>query len=447
MAGGIFITQNKIRPGFYHKFTAAVRAKKLFGDLGVAALPLELDWGGGDEMISIDSDAGEAEFLRKIGQKKSEVIAVREVLKRARKLLFYRVNGKGEAAELDMAPQPVAAIARYAGVRGNDISVAIEEDETNVGAYVVKTYVDAILRDEQRGVLDAQDITDNDWVLFTGIGVITAAAGGALSGGSNSVPAIDAYAAFLKLLESYECNAFGAMCTDADVQQLFIQAAKKRIEEQGQLSQCILPGGSDNYEAVTSLKNGVILLDGTVLDATAAVAWYVGAASAAGPAQSLTYTAYDDALEPDVRLSDEEIKAALQQGQIVFVAQYNESGDPIAVVEQDINTLTRYTQDRPQPWSKNRVVRALYYLVNSLTRVWHLYYIGKVDNNETGRGLFKADLTSMMRTLVEQGAFENFDAETDIIIQKGETSDAVVAQLAVQPVDAMEKMYFTVEVQ
>ena len=45
MAGGIFITQNKIRPGFYHKFTAAPREKKLFGEIGVAALPLCLDWG------------------------------------------------------------------------------------------------------------------------------------------------------------------------------------------------------------------------------------------------------------------------------------------------------------------------------------------------------------------------------------------------------------------
>ncbi len=446
MAGGIFITQNKIRPGFYHKFTAIPRAKKFFAAIGIAALPLELDWGIAD-IASLDADGMDYDFLHAIGRTRDDCLLVREALKRAHTLLVYRVNAGGNKASLDMTPQPLLAEARCTGIRGNDIAVQITDDEDRPGRYTVSTYVDAILRDEQTGIANAEEILNNDWVKFSGTGAITSAAGGQLSGGTNGTPSENDYQAFLTALESWDFNAYGLPKDDSGLKSLFIEASKKFIEQQGKLVQCILPNAKAEYEAVTSLQNGVVLTDGSKLDKADAVAWFTGAAAAAGPATSLTYTSYDGAVAPDVRFDDAKTKTAIQNGHVVFTAQKNVNGDPVAVVEQDIDTLVRYTENRPQPWGKNRVVRALFYLVNSLTRVWHLYYIGKVDNNEAGRNLFKADLASMMRTLVEQGAFENFDAETDITIAKGNTSDSVVATLAVQPVDAMEKMYFTVELQ
>lgn len=448
MAGGIFITQNKIRPGFYHQFIAKAAEKQLFGELGVAALPLELDWGADKTIIELDADGMDYEFQYAIGYSRDEVLPVREVLKRARKLLVYRVNGDGTKAQLQMNPgQPVTVTARCAGIRGNDIAVQIDEDDDNAGYYKVVTYVNSITQVEQEGVQNVEEIEDNDWVTFSGSGAISSAAGGNLTGGTNGTATDDDYSQFLKTLEGYEFNAYGLPKNETALKEMFAAASKRFVEEQGKLVQCILPDYNAGYEAVISLQNGVILTDGTVLAKEDAVAWFTGMASAAGPATSMTYMEYDGAKEPDTRLDDAQIKAAIKAGQIVFVAQKNSLGDEVAVVEQDINTLIRYTQNRPKVWSKNRVVRALYYLVSSLTRVWHLYYIGKVDNNEAGRNLFKADLAIMMRQLVEMGAYENFDAETDISVEKGADSDAVVAQLAVQPVDAMEKMYFTVELQ
>ena len=43
-------------------------------------------------------------------------------------------------------------------------------------------------------------------------------------------------------------------------------------------------------------------------------------------------------------------------------------------------------------------------------------------------------------------AIQNFDSSTDIQIYAGEAIDAVVADLAIQPVDSMEKLYMTVMV-
>lgn len=442
MAGGIFVSQNKIRPGFYHKFRAAARDRDLFGDLGVAALALDLDWGKTGEIISIDTDAPQEEFMAKLGHNREGMLLVDECLKRAVTLKIWRTNGSGIKAALDMTPQPVIATATCPGTRGNDIEVQIVDDVDAPGTYIVYTYIDEMQVAEQRGVVVAEDIANNDWVGFAGTGPITGAAGGSLVGGTDSTATINDHNLFLEALEVQDFNAFGLCSDDTVLKPMYATAAKHYADDLGKLVQCIMPDYNAAYEAVTSLLNGVKLADGRVLDKTQAVAWYVGAAAAAGPSDSLTYAAYDGAVGPDVRFSDAQIKKAILGGHVVFELQKDDYGQDIAVVEQDRNTLIRYTKDRPKLWSKNRVVRAIFYLVNSLFRVWHLYYIGKVDNNETGRMLFKADLCKVMDNLVARGAFRDFDPERDIMVKQGKDIDSVVCCLDVWPVDAMEKMYF-----
>ena len=51
-----------------------------------------------------------------------------------------------------------------------------------------------------------------------------------------------------------------------------------------------------------------------------------------------------------------------------------------------------------------------------------------------------------MNTLQGIGAIQNFDSTTDITVYAGNAIDAVVVDLAVQPVDSMEKLYMTVNV-
>lgn len=446
MAGGVFIRQNKTRPGFYHKFTAANRARNLSGLVGVAALALELDWGP-DGMQRLDVDASYEEAMLKLGRSIADVLPVRECLKQAETLYFYRVNADGATkATLDMTPQPVVATAKHGGTRGNDIRVQIEVDPDNTSVYNVKTYVDEIERDAQYGITNAEDIQANDWVDFSGTGAITAAAGGSLVNGANGAANVNEHNKFLSELESYEFNAFGLIVDDPALKAMYAAACKHFADDLGKLVQCIVPDYSAAYEGVSSVINGVILVDGTVIDKAMAVAWVTGTSAAAGPAFSLTNEAYNDAIEPDVRMKDSDIKAALKSGNILFRHGADDQGQPIAAIEQDINTLIRFTEDRQRDWSKNRIVRALYYLTNTLNRVWHQYYMGKVDNNVTGRNLFKGDVVIMMNALVAAGAFRDFDAETDVEIMQGEQKDAVVCNMWVTPVDAMEKMYFTVEV-
>ena len=49
-----------------------------------------------------------------------------------------------------------------------------------------------------------------------------------------------------------------------------------------------------------------------------------------------------------------------------------------------------------------------------------------------------------MSKLQKMNAIQNFSGAADISVYAGADIDAVVVELAVQPVDAMEKLYMTV---
>ena len=45
LGGGTFVTQNKVLPGSYINFISLAKASATLSDRGIAAMPLELDWG------------------------------------------------------------------------------------------------------------------------------------------------------------------------------------------------------------------------------------------------------------------------------------------------------------------------------------------------------------------------------------------------------------------
>ncbi len=120
--------------------------------------------------------------------------------------------------------------------------------------------------------------------------------------------------------------------------------------------------------------------------------------------------------------------------------------DGVIVIEQDINTLHTFTPDKGYAFSKNRVIRTLDEINNSTALLFERSYIGKVDNNEDGRNIFKSDVISYLNMLQSIAAIQNFDSAKDIQVYAGEAIDAVVVDLAIQPVDSMEKLYMTVMV-
>ena len=73
-------------------------------------------------------------------------------------------------------------------------------------------------------------------------------------------------------------------------------------------------------------------------------------------------------------------------------------------------------------------------------------YEGKVDNDETGRGIFKDDLVAYGTELQRLRGIQEFNGPDDISVVQGNDLDSVLVDWLVKPVDSMEKLYMVVKV-
>jgi hypothetical protein len=165
-----------------------------------------------------------------------------------------------------------------------------------------------------------------------------------------------------------------------------------------------------------------------------------GLTAGAAVNESNTYHVIADATEIVSPKTDAEIETALANGEVVLSTRR----DGVIVVEKDINTLKTFTAAKSKDFSKNRVLRTLDESNNGIALLYEQTYIGKIDNNEEGRTLFKGDIISFMNKLQGMNAIKNFTGVDDVKVYAGADIDSVVVELAIQPVDAMEKLYMTV---
>ncbi|MNB86510.1 Phage tail sheath protein [compost metagenome] len=439
MAGGTWTTQNKVRPGVYVDVSTHSGAIGTVGDRGIAALALVLSWGPAGEIITVTP---QTEVLKLLGYDWSHasLLPVREALKRAGKLLVYRLNAGVKATA---TAGGVKATAVHGGTRGNDLTIVISSNIDDENKFDIKTLLQGTEVDRQT-VASAAELADNAFVSFeeNGSEGLQAAASIPLAGGSDGTVTNLDHSSFLTKLEVQEFQTVGLLSEDNTLKSLYVSYVKRLRDTEGKKVQAVLADyATADYEGVVSVKNGVILSDGTVVDKVKAVAWTAGATAAAAVNESLTYQAYDDAVDADIRLSHSETEAALQDGNLLFTY----SGSK-AVVEQDINTLTSFTPDKGKVLSKNRVLRVLDAIAGDMKSIFESYFLGKVSNNEDGRALFWSQCASYMSDLQDLGAIENFNAQKDISVTAGRDGDSVVLEIAVQPVDSVEKVYMKVKV-
>jgi hypothetical protein len=438
MAGGTWVTQNKVRPGVYINFASEPQAVGALGERGVTSLALTLPWGAPKTIVTIE--AGEDTQL-KLGYAITapELMLVREALKRARAVLLYRLN-TGTPAAVTVAPLTVTA--KYGGVRGNDLTIVVQENVDDDQLYDVITLLAGVEVDSQT-VANIAGLTSNDYVVFSGTGALVETAGAPLIGGANGTIANQDYADYLGALELHDFNTAAYTGTDAGVKALYSAYARRLREDEGKKVQVVMENyPTADYEGVISVKNGVILADGSTLTAAQATAWVAGATAGANVNQSLTYAAYDDAVDVSPRYTNSQIIAALQAGEFLFTP-----GNGVAQVEQDINTLTSFIPgEKGKQFSKNRVIRALDSIGNDIRRIFESFYIGKVNNNADGRNLLKNEINTYLDNLQNVNAIQNFDSQADVVVQAGQEVDSVYVEANIQPVDSIEKIYMLVRV-
>lgn len=434
---GSYSNETKVRPGAYVNVKSNTLNVNMSATRGIVALPLSLDWGQVKTVIEVDS-ISDFKVLLGYDITDAKMLLIRETLKRAKKVLVYRLNSGVKATKTS---GDLTVTAKYEGTRGNDITIKILAN-VDTNDFTVETYLAGSKVDSQIGTTIA-NLLANDYVVFSGTGSLVANAGIVLEGGTNQTVSGNDYTTFLAEIEKFKFNILGITAEDVTSIKTVLKTFVTRVRNEGKLIQLVISNYANaDCEGVISVKNGVVLDDGTTLTAAQACAYVAGIMASADVNKSNTYEVYDGALRVGTIYNNSEIETALSNGELVFTNKNDK-----VVIEQDINTLVTYTVEKNQYFHKNRVVRCIDTLQEEITELFENYYIGKVNNDDNGRTLFKSAVIKLINNnYVQKAAIRDFE-NSDVEIEAGGEIDSVRIRIGIKPVDAMEKLYAVITLQ
>ncbi|HBF5861356.1 TPA: phage tail sheath family protein [Clostridioides difficile] len=433
LGGGTFVTQNKVLPGAYINFISAKRATSSLSDRGIVAMPLELDWGIDEEVFQVTSDDFEKYSTKYFGYDYThdKLKGLRDLFKNIRLGYFYKLN-KGVKASCTIA------IAKYSGIRGNDLKVIVTTNIDDNTKFDVVTLLDNKKVDTQIAKV-ITDLQDNDYITWKKDATLEASAGLVFTGGTNGEAVTGAeYQAFLDKIESYSFNALGCLATTTEIKSLFVEFTKRMRDKVGAKFQTVLYKKSDaDYEGVVSVENKI---KDTGLLESSLVYWTTGAIAGCDINKSNTNKKYDGEFDVDVNYTQIQLEEALKTGKFIF----HKVGDEVHVLE-DINTFVSFTDDKNDDFSSNQSVRVLDQIANDIATLFNEKYLGKVPNDKAGRISFWNDVVKHHKELENIRAIEDFKTD-DVSVELGNDKKTVIVSDAVKVINAMSKLYMTVSV-
>lgn len=449
-AGGTWTVQNKVRPGAYINFVSVPKPVGTLGERGTVAVGMPMTWGPAGQLIHLTGD----ELLNGASLAKVGVTAVdteeslpyRVALAGCFNALLFRTDNGGTKATATIFADTLTVSAKYAGTTGNKITIVTLKDKPEAGNYTIQVLVNNLLRESfiVSTIADLEDI-ESEFVTFEVLDEeadIPETAGTALAGGTNGEVDKQLYPTFWSLLDTKDFQCIAMYDTDAALAPLLKDKVEIWREKRGKKVQAVVYDYAvADYEGLISVDQGFKTATETV-DTTLFPVWVASMTAGAQVNESLTAVVVEGGVEIINPILEDEIEDALNAGK--FVLSYRQDG--AVCVEKDINTLHTFTVDKNYAFSKNRVIRCLDEIGNTTALIFNRNYAGKVDNDATGRNQYKTELISMFDTLQGIRAIQNFDGASDITVLPGEAVDAVVVDVTVQPVDSMEKLYMTVNV-
>lgn len=445
MAQGSFTDFDKIRPGAYVRFMATRTDADMLGANGIVATVLPLAWG--DDIVRLTADdvrGGRTLELTGYAVGAPELVSVQKALENAREVVIVRGDA-GSTKATAAVSSVLTATAKYGGVLGNGITVAIEPFGDS---YVVITALNGTEVARSVGST-AEEIEDNMYVAFTGTGELSEKAATALEGGANGT-----VGGWSETLE----EVIGGLNYDVVVMTnssnlVDFEKFLKSEHDAGRYRTGVAVGtySSDsddgNFEGLVKIDEAQYPAlarypNGTEHSLTAGEVahWVAGLYAGTSINRGNTYAVVPYVVELEKAYNDEETIARLNKG--FFLLTYRRDG--AVVVEQDINSLHIFSSMRTKAYSKNRTMRTLVYIQEYIADLFETGYIGKVNANEHGRSALSGDIVAFMMRLSDEGAIRNFNISEDISIRMGAEPDTIIVDLFVQPMDSLEKLYLTI---
>ena len=240
----------------------------------------------------------------------------------------------------------------------------------------------------------------------------------------------------ISALEPYEFNILCAYGEDASA---YIAAVKSWRDESGKKCQVV------TYNVTEANHEGVINVVSTVSDegapAYALVAWVAGAEAGCKINESCTNKKYNGEYNIVVDKTQKQLEECITKGQIAFHLVY---GD-VRMLE-DINSLTETTDDKGEDFKANQTIRVIDQIANDIAKLFNTKYLGKIQNNASGRVSLWGDIVAHHRELEALQAIEKFDSSL-LTVEQGANKKSVVVTDVVTVVNSMAQLYMTVVVQ
>lgn len=438
---GTWTSQNKVLPGVYIRFTSNQGLGLTVGERGTVTICEPMSWGPVGQVMTVengvdttpfcgyDITSPNAMFLQQIFLGTNRTNGANTVL-------LYRPTASG-AAQATATTGVLTATALYPGVRGNDITIVVTE-EVDAETFTVSTVVDGSIVDEQTNITNVSDLVANSWVTWSGTGAVTATTGTALTGGLDGTVESAAYSTYLTAIEPYSFDVMIYDGSDPTVMTAMQTFIKSQNDDNGIYCQlCMANATNPDTRYIINVNSPVTLNDGTTLTPQQVTWWAGGAEAGAMYNEALTYATYPNAVSTTMQTTSQMI-AALNAGQFILA-----SDNGRVYVVQDINSLVTYTTDITEVYRYNRTIRLCNTIANDIHQQFVNGFLGVVNNNDAGRAVFQGAIVGYLLDIQNNQGIQNFEAE-DVQVLPGEAINAIVVNLAIQPVGTVEKVYVTI---
>ncbi len=433
LGGGTFTAQNKILPGAYINFVSMKSASEELSDRGIVTMPLELDWGVEGEVFEVSATDFARNALTIFGYPSGheKMKGLRDLFKNARTLYAFRLPGIGAGA--GAMAQNNFAVAKYNGVRGNDLKIVIRENVDNPSLYDVETVLDTIVVDTQ-SVAKAADLVANDFVTFRTDATLSATASAPLTGGANGSVDGFSHQEYLDKIEAYSFNTLGVLAVQETAKEMYVNFCKRMRDEVGAKFQVVLYNLAADYEGVINVKNKVT---DDIFPETSLVYWVTGAEAGCVINKSTLNRVYDGEFTVNVDYTQKQLENAIGDGEFTL----HRVGSEIRVLE-DINSLVTLTEAKGEVFKDNQTIRIIDQIANDIAVLFNTKYLGKIPNDQSGRTSLWVDVVKHHEQMQSIGAIENF-SDADVAVEQGSDKKTIVINDAITPIGTMAKLYST----
>jgi len=468
--GGRFLSMDVpsvARPGAYINFQSIPRPMIFIGERGTSAGLVEMSWYRDAEAVKVNGmDFLTGAALRHVGE---TAFGTSETTKHISLLLsactdtiVMSANTGGDKAKvtIPMTNGELIVEAQKQGEFGNNIYISVQPVPVVTGEppqwsvlTIISGHAALNIPNMTQTVTGPDALQNNDFVTFSVTRddpdvepTLTPVAGVALEDGTNGITSLAArVSVFLRTMKNRTWQVMGWQWPDA-AQKIIVQQFVQRMrDENGLYVQVAMSAEHANHEAIINVDesqgdaiNPVTGEEFTIDE----IALMVASMSAgADIITSNTNTPLPIQLEFSNELENAEIIDGLQKGLFMF----SRRRDGTLKVEQDINSLHTFTPEKNREFRKNNILRKLDEIGATIRSTWENFFMGNEINDEIGRDLYMAQIDTYFTEMQRIRALQNHGID-NLRIRQGNDPDAVVMAAIVQPTDAMERLFLTVNV-